>query len=148
MPAPGPSRCEQILDAIETALAGTHAVSTRIYRDRAEAFGRPERPAILIEPDTEIGDQGHSSCKTAWVLTVRIAIVVSGAVSSTADPIRCDVHSRLMADQTLGGLATFVRIPRGDAAVRWQPEQGDGQPGICLLTFEVGYRTPENNIAI
>ena len=133
------SRTEQILTALESALASTSGVGGRVYRDRAEAFLRAECPALLIEPDTET-PTGETTCRTDRLLLVRIVILVrDGAVSEVADPIRVSVHSLLFADATINGLATILRPARPN--VQWEPEKGDGQPGLCVLSYEIGFRT-------
>ena len=128
---------EQILLALESTLASTAGVGGRVYRDRAEAFIRAECPALLIEPDTEIR-AGETTCCTDRMLRVRIVILTrDGAVSKIADPIRVSVHALLFANATINGLATTLR----QANVQWEPESGDGQPGYCVLSYEIGLRT-------
>jgi hypothetical protein len=128
---------EQILSALEVTLASTAGVGGRVYRDRATAFLRDECPALLIEPAIET-PAGETTCRTAATLMVRIAILTrDGAVSQVADPIRVSVHQLLFANSTIDGLATSIE--RGQ--VQWQPEDGDGQPGVCVLNYAIGFRT-------
>jgi len=130
---------EQILSALETTLADTSGVTGRVYRDRAEAFLRAECPALLIEPDTETVT-GETTCRTDRLLLVRIVILVrDGAVSEVSDPIRVSVHDLLFANPTIDGLASIIRPARPN--VNWEPEKGDGQPGLCVLSYEIGFRT-------
>jgi len=146
---PGPSRCEQILQHLTGTspgggiLGATYGVSGRVYRDRAEAFARGELPALLVEPEADQPDPGHTTCRTRWTLTVHVLILISGgAVSRLADPIRCDIYRIMMADQSLGGLATAVR----PIVTQWQPEKGNEGPGLVDMGFQVEYRTTEDDL--
>jgi hypothetical protein len=137
------SKTEQILQALQATLADTEGVNGRVYRDRAEAFIRAECPAILIEPDTET-TTGETTCSTDHMLLLRIAILVrDGAVSQVADPIRVSVHSLLFANPTIDGLASIIRPARtnNQPSVQWEPGRGDGEPGVCVLSYEIGFRT-------
>jgi hypothetical protein len=131
---------EQILTALQTAITNqTAIVGGRVYRDRAEAFIRDECPAILIEPDTET-PTGETTCRTDRSLIVRIVILTrGGAVSVIADPIRVSVHQVLFANPTIDGLASIIRPARPN--VQWEPEKGDDSPGMCILSYEIGFRT-------
>lgn len=140
------SKSEQILQHIETLLAGVSEVGGRIYRDRIEALQRTELPALVILPDMETGEYGYTTCRTSWTQLVRILIGVNGGVSTTADPIRVAIHSAITADQTLGGLATYCRVPQGKPAAEWMPEKGDGQPGMLVLSYEISFRTLDSDL--
>lgn len=120
------------------------------YRDRAEAVGRAEAPCVLVEPDTAVGDDQHSNCRTAWTLLLRIIIIVrGGSVSTLADPYRVLIHRALMADPTLDGLATNLGPPEGNTpAVDWQNDGGDAEPGLCILTYQVAHRSLTTDLAI
>ncbi len=149
MTVPGPSRCEQILQHLTGInpgggiLGAAYGVSGRVYRDRAEAFARGELPALLVLSGPDNPDPGHSTCSIKWTLTLHVLILISGgAVSRLADPIRCDIYRIMMADQSLGGLATAVRpIP-----TQWQPEKGNEGPGLVDMGFQVEYRTKEEDL--
>jgi hypothetical protein len=126
---PAASLREQILDHIASdVLPGTVQVGSRIYRSRAQAYSRSEAPAISISPgeDNPVNaprTTGASLGRLDQVLPVLIEIYVRGDVpDQLADPIGVDVHARMMADRTLGGLAHDVQ-PDG-----WRPEyeQADG----------------------
>jgi hypothetical protein len=134
---------EQILAAIATALTNTTQVGTRIYRSRVEAFSRSEAPALVIEPGTDEVLQELSICKLDWRLTVTVAVYVRGAIpDQVADPIIADVHAKLMADRTLGGLAMDV-IP---VSVDPQIEKADQVASWTVITWAVRYRTSVTSI--
>lgn len=141
------SKSEQILVHLETLLAAVPGVTGRVYRDRVEALQRVELPALILLPELEVGEYGYTTCRTAWTLLVRIIIGVNGGgVSTTADPIRTAIHAALTADQTLGGLATYCRVPQGKPAAEWMPEKGDGQPGMLMLSYEISFRSLDSDL--
>jgi hypothetical protein len=134
-----PSKRETILAAITATLAGTTGVSTRIYRSRVEAFARSEAGALVIEPGTDsAAEELVSTCKIDWRLPVLIAVYTRGAIpDQLADPIISSIHSKLMADRTLGGLVMDI----WPGTVDPQIESAD-QPALwTVCTYNVRYRT-------
>jgi hypothetical protein len=140
---------EQILTRIETVtLPGTVQVGSRIYRSRAQAYSRSEAPAITISPgeDNPINAPrsiGASLGRLDQALPVLVEIYVRGDVpDQLADPIGVDVHARMMADRTMGGLAHDVQ-PDG-----WRPEyeQADATAGWIGHKFLIRYRTRDDAI--
>jgi hypothetical protein len=134
-----PSKRESILAAVATTLAGTTGVGTRIYRSRVEAFARNEAGAIVIEPGTDsASEELVSNCKIDWRLPVLIAVYTRGAIpDQLADPIIISLHSKLMADRTLGGLVMDI-FP---GTVDPQMEKAD-QPALwTVCTYNVRYRS-------
>jgi hypothetical protein len=136
------SKREQILAAFATTLAGTTGVSTRIYRSRVEAFARNEAPALVIEPGQDRAAT-YSTCKLDWTLDVLVAVYARGAVpDQLADPIIVSLHSKLMADRTLGGLLIDI-VP---TSVDPQIDKGD-QPAIWMVcTYQCRYRTSATDL--
>jgi hypothetical protein len=135
---------EQILEAIEDLLAGTVQVGTRIDRSRAVAYARNEAPALAIEPGTDVArEEPVSNCKIDWRLQVSISVYTRGNVpEQLAAPIIADVHSRLMADRTLGGLAMDI-WPNDVQHLR---EQGDATAGWTTLNYSIRYRTSQTDL--
>jgi hypothetical protein len=133
------SKRELILAAIKTTLDGTVQVGSRIYRSRAEAFARDEAPAIVIEPgnDTSAAEP-VSSCKIDWTFTVIIAIYTRDAIpDQAADPIIVDIHSQLMADRTIGGLAMDLWPMMVDPQI----DKADVSSGWTVCSWRVRYRS-------
>ena len=133
------SKREQILAAVAATLAGTTGVSTRIYRSRVEAFARNEAPALVIEAGTDTAaEELVSTCKIDWRMPVLVAVYTRGAVpDQLADPIIISLHSKLMADRTLGGLVMDI----WPGTVDPQLEKAD-QPALwTVCTYNVRYRT-------
>lgn len=135
---------EQILAAIRTVLTGTAQVSTRIYRSRVEPMARQESPAIVVEPIEDTAQQNTSLPTLDWSLTVRVAVVVRGNIpDQLADPIVESLHSKLMADLTLGGLAIDIQPQR----VEFQVVEADQPAGVVMCDYLVRYRTSVTNLA-
>lgn len=134
------SRCEQILAAFATAAAGTVGLGSRIYRDREQAIGRSEIPlneaVLIIEPAAEVDDITTTTETITTTLTINADLFINGAPLSTiSDPIRVDLHGRIMASSTLRALVISV-YPSGR---HWDPEAGD--LGAVRTTYAVSYRT-------
>jgi hypothetical protein len=49
------------------------------------------------------------------------------------------VHQVLFANPTIDGLASIIRPARPN--VQWEPEKGDDSPGMCILSYEIGFRS-------
>jgi len=129
------SKSEQILAAIATALAPTAGISSRVFRDRWEAVARNEMPCIVVEPLSE-SDEVPAVGPISTDLVVSIDVLISGAPLSTlADPIRVDMHSRLIA-ATFTGLGVIHVYPQSR---EWQAESGE--IGILSSLYAVRYRS-------
>jgi len=135
---------ETILAAVRTALTGTNGVSTRIYRSRVEPVSRAESPAIVVEPLSDTAAQNTALPTLDWSMIVRITVIVRGAVpDQLADPIIESLHSKVMADLTLGGYAIDVQ-PIG---VTFNFTEADGAAGEIQCDYRVMYRTSVTNLA-
>jgi len=138
------SKREQIIAAITSALAGTSGVGTRIYRSRLEAFQRNEAPALVVEPGQDQAVIPAVSTRYIdWTLQVMIAVASRGDIpDQAADPTIASIHSKVMADRTMGGLVLDIypqtvapNFEKGDAAAAWT---------VC--TYQVRYRTSIDSI--
>jgi hypothetical protein len=138
------TRRETILAAIASTLAGTTGVSTRIYRSRVEPLTRGESPALVIEPVNDTAEQNTSLPTLDWSLTVRIAVIVRGNIpDQLADPTVESLHSKLMADLTLGGVAMDIR----PQAVTFEMVEADQPAGVISCDYLIRYRTANANLA-
>jgi len=138
------TRRETILAAITSTLAGTTGVSTRIYRSRVEPLTRGESPALVIEPISDNAEQLTSLPRLDWSLTVRIAVIVRGNIpDQVADATIESLHSKLMADLTLGGYAIDIQ-PQG---VNFEMVEADQPAGVISCDYLVRYRTSVANLA-
>jgi hypothetical protein len=130
---------EQILAAVNTLLAATAGATGRVYRSKQEAFSRAESPSVVIEPGpSRAKDEPVSTCKIDWTFTLVIEIYARGAIpDQVADPVVASIHSLLMADQTLGGLA--MSIWPGDRDDEFAAAEGGAVKEV--LTYQIRYRT-------
>ena len=129
---------ESILAKIKTTLAGTTGVGTRIWRSRVQALARQESPAIVVEPISDNAEQNTSLPTLDWSLTVRVAVIVRGDVpDQQADATVESLHSKMMADLTLGGYAIDVQ-PQG---VSFDLVEADQPAGVIACDYLVRYRT-------
>lgn len=148
MTIPGPSRTEQIQAYLETALEAVYGIDGRVFRDRGDAIGPGEVPCLSMDAIQEVAEPG-STCHVKNFLLLRIGIHVSGGpVSQVADPYRVSVHDVLMADRTVGGLASDIKrvMGRSPAATKWETDRSDGQRGICDVFYVVEFRTLETDL--
>jgi len=129
---------EDILAAIRTALTDTTGVGTRIYRSRVEAVTRAESPALIVEPLTDTPVQNTALPTLDWTLRVRISVIVRGATpDQVADPTIQSLHSKIMADLTLGGEAIDVQ----PAQTTFNFFEADNPAGVIFCEYDVRYRT-------
>lgn len=135
---------ERILSAVRTALTGTAQVGGRIYRTRVEPISREESPAIVVEPISDSATQNTSLPTLDWSMIVRVTVIVRGAPpDQLADPIIESLHSRVMADLTLGGYAIDVQ----PTSVTFIFTEADGAAGEIQCDYRVLYRTSVTNLA-
>lgn len=138
------TRRETILAAVRTALTNTTGVGTRIYRSRVEPMARAESPAIVVEPVNDTAEQNTSLPTLDWSLTVRVAVIVRGNIpDQQADPILEDLHSKLMADLTLGGYAIDIQ----PQSVSFEMVEADQPAGVISCDYLIRYRTSVANLA-
>tara|TARA_R100000278_G_scaffold114118_1_gene92518 strand:+ start:300 stop:728 length:429 start_codon:yes stop_codon:yes gene_type:complete len=139
------SKREQILAKIKTNLAGTTGVGTRIYRSRVEPMTREESPSLVIEFITDNPSVNSSTyLKIDWTLRVRIVVVVrSQTPDTTADATVESLHTKIVNDPTLGGLALDVR----PATVSFDVVEADQPAGIISCEYEIDYRSSYNDLS-
>lgn len=138
------TRRENILATLRTTLTGTAGVSTRIYRSRVEPISRGESPAIVLEPVSDQALTDISFCKTDWSLTVRVSVIVRGAIpDQQADPIIESLHSKLLADLTVGGYAMSIE----PQSVQFDMLEADQPSGVISCDYLIRYRTSTTNLA-
>ena len=135
---------ESILADIASSLAGTVQVGTRIYRSRVVPLSRGESPAIVVEPVSDTAEQNTSLPTLDWSLTVRVSVICRGAIpDQQADPIVEDMHSKIVADLTLGGYAIDVQ----PESVNFEMLDADQPAGVISCTYVVRYRTSVSDLS-
>jgi hypothetical protein len=135
---------EQILAAITTSLATTAGVSGRVYRSRVTAMQRAESPAIVVEPISDTPTQNTSLPTLDWRMRVRVSVVVRGDLpDQLADPVIESLHSKMVADLTLGGLAIDVQPDE----VSFNFFDADQPAGVIFNDYIVQYRTSVSSLS-
>jgi hypothetical protein len=100
---------------------------------------------LVIEPINDSAQQNTSLPTLDWSLTVRVAVIVRGAVpDQVADPIVESLHGKIMADLTLGGYAIDVQPQSGGASSLMEADQ---PAGVISCDYLVRYRTSVTNLA-
>ena len=129
---------ERILAAVKTALTGTAGVGTRIYRSRVDPLSRGESPALIIEPVSDTPEQNTSLPTLDWTLRIRVVVIErSNVPDQAADDTIEDMHSKLMADLTLGGLAIDIQ----PAQTSFELLEADQPAGVICCEYEIRYRS-------
>tara|TARA_R100000353_G_scaffold40085_1_gene31844 strand:+ start:260 stop:688 length:429 start_codon:yes stop_codon:yes gene_type:complete len=138
------SKREQILAAIKTNLTGTTGVGTRIYRSRVAALTRAESPALVLEPITDTPNINNSTyLKIDWTLRVRVVVVVRGEIpENIADPTIESLHTKILTNTTLGGLAIDIQ----PSTQSFEVLDADQPAGIITCEYEIQYRTEYNKL--
>jgi hypothetical protein len=135
---------EQILSAIASALASTAGVSGRVYRSRVTAMQRAESPAIVIEPISDTPTQNTSLPTLDWRMRLRVTVIVRGDTpDQLADPIIESMHSKMVADLTLGGYAIDVQPDE----VTYNMLDADQPAGVIFNDYIIQYRTTVASLA-
>jgi len=135
---------EQILAQVASSLASTAGVSGRVYRSRATAVARAESPAIIIEPVNNTVQQITSLPKLDHTLRVRVVVVVrSSSPDTDADPVIESMHSLLMADLTVGGLAIDIQ----PVLTNFEYLDADKPAGVYSNEYNILYRTSVSDLS-
>jgi hypothetical protein len=99
---------------------------------------RGESPALVVEPVSDTPEQNTSLPTLDWSFVVRVSVIVRGdKPDEVADPIVESLHSKIMADLTLGGYAIDVQ-PQG---VSFEMVDADQPAGVIGCDYLVRYRT-------
>jgi hypothetical protein len=136
----------RIRQAVATRLTNLATTGTRVFISRVYPLAESKLPGILIYTPQE-SSQVDSITKPRG-LARGVNVVVEGVVESTGaldddlDQIAVEVEQALGADPSLGGLVKDTRLSGTQIM-----HAGDGKKpvGAIRMTFEVIYRTPENN---
>ena len=128
------TRIKSNLDAISGAT---------VYRSRVEPLARGEVPAIIVEP---VNDQPNDTVvynKIDWTMRVRVTTLVRAAVpDDSSDTYSQQVHSLLMADQSVDGYALDLTPDRTD----FELYEADVPLGVISQDFLVKYRTNRTDL--
>lgn len=101
-------------------------------------MGRNETPALVIEP-VQINYAQNTSLPTLdATMRVRLTVVVRGTVpDQLADATVVSMHSKVMADLTLGGVAIDVQ----PVQTLFNLIEADQPAGLVSCEYDIKYRT-------
>lgn len=132
---------ESILAQLKTNL--DPIAGANVYRVRTTPLARGESPAIVLEPVSDDPSEEFYS-KTNWSLRVRVSVFVrNDAPGNAADSLVESVHSRIMADTTVGGNALNIDAD----ATNFSFYDADVPLGVIAMDYLVKYRTDRENLA-
>ena len=135
------TRRELILSRIKSNLDS--ATGANVYRSRVEPLARGEVPAVIVEPVNDQPIDTNFFDKIDWTLRVRITTLVRADVPDDAsDTYTQQVHSLLMADQTVNGYALDLTPDRTDFSLY----EADVPLGVISQDFLVRYRTSRTDL--
>ena len=119
------------------------ATGVTVYRSRVEPIARNESPAIIIEPISDQPTDGAFFQKLDWSMRVRVTTIVRAALpDDSSDTYSQQVHSLLMADQTVNGYALDLTPDRTD----FELYEADVPLGVVTQDFIVRYRTSRTDL--
>lgn len=128
------TRIKSNLDAITGAT---------VYRSRVEPLARGEVPAVIVEPVNDQPTDTNFFDKLDWSMRVRVTTLVRAAVpDDLSDTYSQQVHSLLMADQTVNGYALDLTPDRTD----FELYEADVPLGVISQDFLVRYRTSRTDL--
>lgn len=135
------TRRELILARIASNLSSITGAT--VYRSRVEPLARGEVPAVIVEPVNDQPIDTNFYDKLDWTMRVRITTLVRAAIpDDDSDTYTQQVHSKLMADQTVNGYALDLTPDRTDFSLY----EADVPLGIISQDFLVRYRTSRTSL--
>lgn len=134
---------EQILQAIKAKLAAQVTGVTGVYRSRADKFAGTEAPALNLMPDQEQPEENALAFIDART-DIEVQVFHRGnEPDSLADPFVQAVHTAMMSDPTLAGLA----IDMTEGATSWDFDETDRTSLLVRMRFTVWYRHTRTSLA-
>jgi len=114
-----------------------------VYRSRVEPLARGEVPAVIIEPVNDQPNDTNFFDKIDWTMRVRITTLVRASVpDDTSDTYTQQVHSLLMADQTVNGYALDLTPDRTEFSLY----EADVPLGVISMDYLVRYRSSRTDL--
>jgi hypothetical protein len=135
------TRRELILTRIKSNLDAISGAT--VYRSRVEPLARGEVPAVIVEPVNDQPTDTNFFDKLDWSMRVRVTTLVRAALpDDSSDTYSQQVHSLLMADQTVNGYALDLTPDRTD----FELYEADVPLGVISQDFLVRYRTSRTDL--
>tara|TARA_Y100000592_G_scaffold76076_1_gene118996 strand:+ start:203 stop:628 length:426 start_codon:yes stop_codon:yes gene_type:complete len=114
-----------------------------VYRSRVEPLARGEVPAVIIEPMDDTLNDTNFFDKLDHTMRVRVTTIVRAALpDDSSDTYTQQVHSLLMADQTINGYALDLTPDRTEFSLF----EADVPLGLISQDFLVRYRTSRTDL--
>ena len=114
-----------------------------VYRSRVEPLARGEVPAVIVEPVNDQPNDTNFFDKIDWTMRVRITTLVRASVpDDTSDTYTQQVHSLLMADQTVNSYALDLTPDRTEFSLY----EADVPLGVISMDYLVRYRTSRTDL--
>ena len=114
-----------------------------VYRSRVEPLARGEVPAVIIEPMDDAPNDTNFFDKLDNTMRVRVTTIVRAALpDDSSDTYTQQVHSLLMADQTVNGYALDLTPDRTEFSLF----EADVPLGLISQDFLVRYRTSRTDL--
>jgi hypothetical protein len=138
---------ERILAAIKTKLDTVTGIGTpaRSTRSNPYATQRGESPAINLLFLSDNAETNNPVGFINWTLIFRVEVFTRGDGPDTlADPIIQSINTKIMADQSLGGLSMDIE----PSSVSFELLDGDKAVGVLFLNYEVMYRTSATDLSV
>lgn len=149
------SMIDQVFDVFFQRCQTVALATGGVFEDRQAAFSKEEAPAInvlLKEASAQTLGDAHPARSILRVeMVIELAIYTRSALDGNgvapssrqlSSPIWQAAHAALMADPSLGGLASRLRWRRS----AWQGSEADGAAGWALHTYEVTTAVRESDL--
>ena len=105
---------------------------------------RAESPALVLEWSNDQPDIRGTTGHINWTLSIRVVVVSRGTVpDNLADATVESLHSKLLTDPTVGGLAIDVR----PSTTTFELVEADQPAGLIMCEFEGDYRTAYGSLS-
>ena len=149
------ARSEQIMSAVETALAGLTTTGANVQRGQVYPHQAADLPALGIMTGDDVPAAEYQTARLDWLLTVIVEAVAgidadyttqASTIESTLAQIRKEVHIALFADHTLG-LSFVLDIQPGAVGQPLLDREGQIPLGSLTMLFVVNYRTSRTDIS-
>lgn len=140
------SRAEQIAAAVLARLTVppmTSVVAASVHPNLRGALQSERLPAVAIETGDEPEPARVAISVVQRRVELRVTVLGVGAAGyAVLDPAHVELHARLMADPTLGGLALDV----DEGAITREREDAERQRLSLTHVYRYVYRTSEESL--
>jgi hypothetical protein len=134
---------EGIMSAVLNKLVTMSSLaSTKVFRSRETAITRAESPCIVLRKVSEADPETFNVSQRELVFAVDIFSRGENAEVDT-DAIENEVHSKLMAERTLGGKCTLLKA----LDTEWASDDADQDAHKATMKFSALYRCQSDDLS-